>query len=510
MGISLLGDDGASESKIDTLGTETTGSNPSAPGEEDDIQEPEDMSKFTEETTPTLTHEEQEQLNTRLFTAITRHDTSKEDLEALIAAGANVNAANQYGTTALMSTGGDTEITKTLIAAGANVNAANQYGTTALMLARGRTAVVKTLIIAGATVDNVDKKGNTALMFAAWYGTDSVKILIEAKADVDARDQDGMTALMFAARVGNRDSVKTLIEAGAKVDSVDQYGTTALKYAVEYGDAEVINALINAGADVKVGWGSDTPLVFATQNGYTEAIDALNSHNQRLNQVANFLIDRADIDGQGRIRVNVNNLNDNEKALLEDAKRFNTNNIQEALQATGREKGIDEEIARLMMEDVKTHDPLNYKTYLSIPKVKGKHLNEGVMTEIFSFLPKEDQSNLRFAGILQKDAATRENATRAPAAVAVAGGGVDPNSYHTEVRKKAQEIGKELSDAQPDYNQQNTSGKRKREPTEVTTGDEKRIRLDAQQARVDPNDPRKPSSNTPPPPPSSPKGGHGI
>jgi hypothetical protein len=409
------------------------------------MQEPEDMSKFNEETTPTLTPEEQQDLNDTLLLLI-KSKASKEAIDIIIEQGATVDAADQNGTTALMW-------------------AAN----------KGHTESINALIAAGADLNVTNREGHTALMEAILYESTAIAI--------------------------------ALINAGANVNADDN---TALMYAAQGGNTEVINALINAGADVKVGWGSDTPLVFATQNGYTEAIDALNSHNQRLNQVANFLIDRADIDGQGRIRVNVNNLNDNEKALLEDAKRFNTNNIQEALQATGREKGIDEEIARLMMEDVKTHDPLNYKTYLSIPKIKGKHLNEGVMTEIFSFLPKEDQSNLRFAGILRKDAATRENATRAPAAVAVAGGGKDPNSYHTEVRKKAQEIGKELSDAQPDYNQQNTSGKRKREPTEVTTGDEKRIRLDAQQARVDPNDPRKPSSNTPPPPPSSPKGGHGI
>jgi hypothetical protein len=225
-------------------------------------------------------------------------------------------------------------------------------------------------------------------------------------------------------------------------------GNTALIEAALHGKAKCIKALIAGGADFDTvrNINLDAPIRLVSWRDEPHVLAELfTAHNERLSHIANFLIDRKHTDGQGRIRVNVNNLNDNEKALLEDAKRFNANNIKDALQT----KGIDEKIARLMMEDVKTHDPLNYKTYLSIPKVKGKHLNEGVMTEIFSFLPKEDQSNLRFAGILQKDAETKENATHAPAAVAVAPGGVDPNSHHTEVRKKAQEIGKELSDAVP-------------------------------------------------------------
>ena len=77
-----------------------------------------------------------------------------KEVKALIAAGADVNAKNNYGFTALMEAAlmGHTEIAKALIAAGADVNAKSNRGETALMDAAsmGHTEIVKILKAAGA------------------------------------------------------------------------------------------------------------------------------------------------------------------------------------------------------------------------------------------------------------------------------------------------------------------------------------------------------------------------
>ena len=74
--------------------------------------------------------------NTALILAAWEGDSSKVD--ALLRAGADVNASNHQGTTALMASAwgggsGNAGVARRLIERGANVNAANAYGRTALM-----------------------------------------------------------------------------------------------------------------------------------------------------------------------------------------------------------------------------------------------------------------------------------------------------------------------------------------------------------------------------------------
>ena len=91
-------------------------------------------------------------------------------IEALLAAGADVNAANVFGTTALIWAcyNGRLEASRALVASGANVNAVNQPGLTPLNCARGRygnrgnPAIEALLLAAGATagadwVDGADE-----------------------------------------------------------------------------------------------------------------------------------------------------------------------------------------------------------------------------------------------------------------------------------------------------------------------------------------------------------------
>ncbi len=108
---------------------------------------------------------------------------------------------------------------RVLLGLGADVNARDDKGATALMwaCALGHTGVVKILLNQKADVHAKDEKGATALMWAAARGhTGVVKILLSHGADVNARDEDGATALMQAAARGHTGVVELLKDHGAQ------------------------------------------------------------------------------------------------------------------------------------------------------------------------------------------------------------------------------------------------------------------------------------------------------
>jgi len=108
----------------------------------------------------------------------------------------------------------------------------------------GRTAVVELLLAAGADVDAKDEDGWTALHDAAWGGHAAVaELLLAAGADVNAQDNDGWIALHDAARNGHSAVVELLLEAGADVNAKNKNGWTALHYAAFYGHSAVVELI---------------------------------------------------------------------------------------------------------------------------------------------------------------------------------------------------------------------------------------------------------------------------
>jgi hypothetical protein len=147
----------------------------------------------------------------------------------------------------LASMKGDIDYIRLLIGRGANVNSRDFQGKTALMLATSEE-VLKVLISSGAELDAANRYGVTALIWAADYGhSDLMRVLLAAGANTNLKDEYGRTALMKAAREGHLEAVGLLLKAGANAAAVDEDGKTALTFAREKGHTGVVRRLEASG-----------------------------------------------------------------------------------------------------------------------------------------------------------------------------------------------------------------------------------------------------------------------
>lgn len=105
-------------------------------------------------------------------------------------------------------------------------------------------AICELLIEAGADVNAQDIAGNTALMGVCFKGfNDIVQFLIEKGADVNLKNKVGGTALSFAATFNQNTVVKTLLANGAETNIKDQNNQTPLELAQKQDNKELIALL---------------------------------------------------------------------------------------------------------------------------------------------------------------------------------------------------------------------------------------------------------------------------
>jgi ankyrin repeat protein len=212
--------------------------------------------------------------STALHWASYRDDLASASI--LLRAGAKVNAANDLGATPLWaaSQNGSEAMVRRLLEAGANPNLALMSGETPVMVAAraGAAGVVEQLIAKGAKVNVHGSRGQTALMWAvAEKHSNVVKVLlahgvnINAKSDVWSQvmavephgyppynkniPAGGETALLFAARVGDLDSAKLLLAAGANVNDADAWGVSTVTLAAHSDFRELAEFLLDKGAN---------------------------------------------------------------------------------------------------------------------------------------------------------------------------------------------------------------------------------------------------------------------
>ncbi|MBO4707505.1 MAG: ankyrin repeat domain-containing protein [Elusimicrobiaceae bacterium] len=253
-------------------------------------------------------------------------------VEQLLKAGANVNATDNWGDTALINLyqvdypvpyveEKYNQVLNLLLNAGINVNIANKQGITALMSAGfvGEADDIEKILKVKADINAKDKEGKTALVWSciAMEGSSEydeqnklriVELLLAAgakdkaeawKAAVDGdfpkiaktiwdsginiEGKVGEELLLTASDAGMLETVKTLLKSGVNANTVDKNKKSALAYAVspcgvgicDDKDA-VAKVLINAGADVNmISKEGQTPLLYATYTENTEMVEFL-------------------------------------------------------------------------------------------------------------------------------------------------------------------------------------------------------------------------------------------
>ncbi|MBK5296901.1 MAG: ankyrin repeat domain-containing protein [Vicinamibacteria bacterium] len=213
------------------------------------------------------------------------------ELDALLAAGQDVNATSPDGITALMCAVHDPEKVKRLLDAGANPAAQTREGHTALLLAAGYSGArgsVDQLLARGAPVDRPVTGGNfpgaTALARAIARGDAGVaSVLVEHGANVNGVVAGKMSPLVVATWHGDTEMVAWLLGHGTAVDAPfsDDYSdeSTALMIAAEDGRPELVGELLARGADVnKADHAGYSALLYAaltTDRGTTDVVDRL-------------------------------------------------------------------------------------------------------------------------------------------------------------------------------------------------------------------------------------------
>ena len=161
----------------------------------------------------------------------------------------------------------------------ADANKRDSQGRTKLMLAakEGDIALIENLLYSGAEINARDEDGWTALMHAARFqkNADVTKLLLYKGADRAIKNKYGITALMLSSGYSeNPEVVSTLLET---YNPNSDEAREAFAYGISnLNKSEVLQAFINKKVSLNIPFNGKTPLMLACQTGNsTELIEWL-------------------------------------------------------------------------------------------------------------------------------------------------------------------------------------------------------------------------------------------
>ncbi|MGP9040225.1 ankyrin repeat domain-containing protein [Cytobacillus kochii] len=180
---------------------------------------------------------------------------------------------------------GDKDHLLTLLNIGANINAQDDEGNTAVMAAtqQNQMEIVQVLIAHGADINIRNKRLDNVLLYAGAEGLlEIVQLAIQAGADTTITNRYGGIAIIPACERGHIEVVKELLtHSDTDVNHINDLHWTALLEAIILSDGgkthqEIVQLLIDHGADITI---TDkdgvTPLQHARDRGYQEMIEIL-------------------------------------------------------------------------------------------------------------------------------------------------------------------------------------------------------------------------------------------
>ncbi|MEK5109066.1 ankyrin repeat domain-containing protein [Cytobacillus sp. FSL K6-0129] len=178
---------------------------------------------------------------------------------------------------------GDKDHLLTLLNIGANINALDDEGNTAVMAAtqQNQVEIVQVLIAHGADINIRNKRLDNVLLYAGAEGLlEIVQLAIQAGADTTITNRYGGIAIIPACERGHIEVVKELLtHSDTDVNHINNLHWTALLEAIILSDGgkthqEIVQLLIDHGADITI---TDkdgvTPLQHARDRGYREIVN---------------------------------------------------------------------------------------------------------------------------------------------------------------------------------------------------------------------------------------------
>lgn len=216
-------------------------------------------------------------LGTPLITAASKG--LEGTVESLLEAGAEIDAQNKDGQTALHAAivgsyssydGAQSRILKKLLNRTKEkkimLEVTTLHSLLRLAVTCNKTACAGVLLDAGVEVDTKDENEETLLFLAAraqfpqynYSGEpargapEMLNLLMTRKLDVNVRNKSLSTPLIEAVSRGLKENVKALLDAKADVEAQDSSGWTAFHFAISRGHYEILEMLLNSAKEKKI------------------------------------------------------------------------------------------------------------------------------------------------------------------------------------------------------------------------------------------------------------------
>ena len=142
-------------------------------------------------------------------------------------------------------------------------------------------AVIEAIIAAGANVNLPDPTGDTPAIRAIRANQPvNVQLLLQAEADLNTPDAQGHAPLFIALPTNNGDFIAQFAQAGINLDQYNAKGLTPLLYATSKNLHRMVDPLITNGAkvDYPMQGNGVTPLMLAARLGHTKIQGTLKRH----------------------------------------------------------------------------------------------------------------------------------------------------------------------------------------------------------------------------------------
>lgn len=178
-----------------------------------------------------------------------------EQIEKLIARGADVNAETAEGATPLVFAvfNDQAESVKKLLEYDPEIDKLTAADETPLIISvkNRNPEIAEILIRGGAEIDLPNSKGVAPIHYSALNGDlEMTDLLVYYGCDINLKSADGTSPLMASIWAGHQDVSDYLIRNGANLEARDRNGFTPLLIAAQNGDTLLINLVLKQGVDL--------------------------------------------------------------------------------------------------------------------------------------------------------------------------------------------------------------------------------------------------------------------